>query len=701
MEQKQFNRRVAGLLSLFGVFCALFLVVLWNTQIVHGADYAARAAKKIARTETVEASRGSIFDRYGRLLVGNKLSYRVRLDSSLMGDDAQRNETLLHLLRLCREHGVEWEDTLPITRGPVSHYQLLEASQTQRTRFTRLCDAMKWSDVQANRVLAYIDAGTDALWEGSEPSARDLLSQMRETFQVPEDLSASESRDLLGVLYELTLRKKDIARVEYLFTEDVEIGFITAVKEAGLAGVLIEPTTVRQYNTEYAAHILGRVGSISDTEWEEYKAKGYAMDEKVGKDGVEAAFEDYLRGTDGVRAVETNNTGKVVSESWLMDEQGNERLPQPGDNIVLTLDIRLQEAVERALAQHIPAIKTAEGGAAVVIDVQDASILASASYPTFSLETFSKDFAALNVDPLKPMMNRAFTGIYAPGSTFKMVTAIAGLQEGIITPATKIVDTGRYLYYRDYQPQCWIYRQSGGTHGPQTVSQAIKNSCNVFFYDVGRRMGITKLGQYARLFGLGEPTGVELPEKTGVVAGPEYTQSLGGVWTDGSTLPAAIGQENNQFTPLQLANYIATLANGGKHHEAHLLKSVKSYDNSTVLYEKEAKLIDAIPIEPANLKAVKDGMLAMASSGSAGVHFAKVGVPVAAKTGSAQVTGSVANAVFVAFAPYDDPEVAVAVVAEKGGAGGELAVVAADILAYYFQTEEHLETLPGENTLIR
>jgi len=700
LEERRLLSRTGTLLILGSALLILFFVVLYELQIVSGAEYAAKANQQIARTETVEASRGRILDRYGRELVGNKLSYRVKLDTSLMGDEEQINETLLSLLELCRQYDVEWEDTFPVEVYSPYRYTLTTAGETVRTRLTRLCQSMKWTDPELDRLLEQIEGGTGALLE-TEPSAGNLINQMSEKLEFPQGISPRERRDLLGVRYELLLRARDIARVEYVFAREVEIEFITAVKESNLAGVLIEPTTVRVYNTPYAAHILGRVGSISDTMWEEYKELGYNMDDTVGRDGAEAAFEEYLRGTDGIRAVETNSTGKVVNESWLVNEAGEELIPQPGDNVILELDIRLQEVVERSLAEHIPALKEAQKGAAVVIDVDTAGVLASASYPTFDLASYSKNFNELMEDPLQPTFNRAFMGLYAPGSTFKMVTAIGGLEEEIITPYTKIVDTGRYTYYKDYQPQCWIFRQQGGTHGPQNVSQAIKNSCNVFFYDVGRRLGIDKLGDYARLFGLGEYTGVELPEAKGVVAGPEFTQSIGGKWNAGSTLPAAIGQENNQFTPLQLANYIATLANGGAHYSTHLLKSVKSADFSTVLLERGPELVDAINIKEENLEAVKAGMLELTETGSAARYFRDLDVQVGAKTGSAQVAADEeSNAVFVAFAPFDDPQVALAIVVERGGSGSELGAIAADILTYYFHAEETLEAPDVENTLI-
>jgi penicillin-binding protein 2 len=514
-------------------------------------------------------------------------------------------------------------------------------------------------------------------------------------------LSDEDYRALIGILYELTLRSKEVAWVDYTFAQDVDIDFISKVKEAGLVGVQISAATVREYHTAAAAHILGRVGQMDKAEWQTYQSLGYSMDETVGKDGVEKAFEQYLHGEEGTRDIETNTSGKIISETYRTE-------PGPGENVVLTLDIRLQEAVEQSLSVRVPALTTADGeavaqGAAVaVVNVKNGEVLALASYPSFDLANFSAQYNDIASNPLNPLFNRATQGTYAPGSTFKMVTAVGGLEEEIITPETKILDTGKYTYYNDYQPMCWYYRQYGRTHGLENVSGAITDSCNVFFYDVGRRLGIAKLGDYAHLFGLGEATGIELPEKVGVVAGPEYTESIGQKWFEGNTLPAAIGQENNRFTPLQLADYVATLVNGGNHWSAHLLKEVKSSDFSTVVYDQQEKLLDTVEIDQANLDAVKKGMLAVTESGSVASYFKNLNVKVGAKTGSAQVsTESESNAVFVAFAPYDDPEIAIAIVVEKGGSGSELGAVANDILTYYFTAQDTLEAAVTEDTLLR
>lgn len=702
-DGKLVRRRLWVLLALFAVLVGAFAVVLYDLQIVHGAEYLERSKYKNVQTETVDTARGEILDSLGRVLVSNRLSYQVTLDTSLMGTAEQRNAILLELLDLCREQDVVWTDTLPVTaQAPFAYtsespFLIVstddEGVETKSlTRLGRLAVTLKW-----------LSADPTEKDDVELPTAEELVEMMCRSFAL-EGGATVENRAAVGVLYELNLRARDINRISYVFAQDVDIEFISLVKEHSLLGVQFETTTVRQYNTTYAAHLLGRVTQIPSEDLATYLELGYSMDATVGRDGVEKAFEKYLHGTAGERIIETNTSGKIVSESWRIDpETGEEQTPQPGYNVALTIDIRLQEMVERALAELVPTLEEAEGAAAVVVDMTG-GVLAMASYPTYDLANFYSIYNDLLEDPLKPMTNRATYGLYPPGSTFKMVTATGALEEGIITPTDKIRDTGRYLYYApSYTPACWIYNSTGGTHGLETVSDAIRDSCNVFFYDVGRRLGIDKLNEYARMFGLGESTGIELGESTGVVAGQEYTENvLRQPWYDGSTLAAAIGQENNQFTPLQLANYIATLVNGGNHYSAHLLKSVKSSDFSQVIYEYEPELRNTIDIDPVNLAAIKQGMLEVTESGSVARYFADLDVKVGAKTGSAQVSSVTAsNAVFVAFAPYDDPQIALCIVVEKGGSGSELGATAADIISYYFSSETSLEAELGENTLIR
>ena len=465
---------------------------------------------------------------------------------------------------------------------------------------------------------------------------------------------------------------------------------LARVKEEGLAGVSFTPAVQRVGSGTLAPHVLGRVGQMSPEEWEVYQDRGYAMDETVGKDGAEGAFESYLHGTPGQKVLETDKDGRITGET-------NAVQPQAGRDVTLTLDRDLQAAAETALAGFLDRHPQATGGALVALDVRDGGVLAMVSQPGYDAASFSADYAALSQDEAHPLMNRAVQGLYAPGSTFKLVTAAAALEEGFLTPETQILDTGRYTYYKSPQPQCWLYRQEGKTHGLETVSEAIADSCNIFFYDAGRRVGIDMLGQYARALGLGEKTGIELAgEQAGVVAGPEYTASVGGTWYEGSVLSAAIGQENNRFTPLQLAHMVATLVGGGDRWQVHLLQKVAGEA------PREKVRLGKVNLSPGNVAAIKEGMLAVTQSGSLAAAFQSLPVQVGAKTGSAQVDGEeTSNAVLVCFAPYEDPEIALAVVVEKGGSGMELAAIAADVLEYYFSTGTGLEAAAKENTLLR
>jgi len=688
LEHKQVRARVLVLAVLLVAVLGGFTWLLYDTQIIHGDAYLRQSQRKISNEETVEAARGIITDRYGRVLVGNRRTYQVDLDVSVMGTAAQCNANLLRLLTICREEGVVWTDNLPVsleepfvytTETPFS-YEAENEDGTRRTVLTylgRLAEARKgWS---------------------AEDTAGELIERFRTDYGM-EGLSAGEARMLAGVYYSLALLDNEII-YQYTFASDVGINFISRVKEENLPGVTIDTVTVREYQTEYAAHLLGRVGPIYAEKWEAYQAKGYNMNDTVGIDGVEYAFETYLRGIAGRRIVETNTSGKVVGETYT-------KVPEPGDNVALTIDIKLQEAVENALAAHVPTLDGAQKGAAVVVDVADGGILAAASYPTFRLATFSRDYNQLAADELQPMLNRAFMGTYAPGSTYKMVTATAGLEEGVITTRERILDTGVYTYY-DSRPACWLYNQSRRTHGYETVSEAIRDSCNVFFYETMVRLdnqaaGIETLNEYARRFGLGEYTGLEVSEEKGILAGPEFSESMGVTWYRGNMLSAAIGQSDNKFSPLQLANYVATLVNGGSNYKAHLLSGVKSYDFSELIYSYEPEVRSTVDIAPENLAAIKNGMLMVTTEGTVAKYFKNLDVPVGAKTGSAQVAGQEnSNAVFVCFAPFDEPEIAMAIVVEAGGSGSELGAIAADILAYYFSAGEAVEAVEGENELVR
>lgn len=766
MNTKQFHRRVWAIVLLLAIMVTGMGATLYDLQINNGDSYLRQTQKKIAETQSVPAARGNLYDRNGQVLVSNRVIYQVSLDVGLMDKDEERgrNETLLALFQIARTEGVEWTDNLPITKtAPFRfttddpYYAVSQDEDGKEvktlTRLGKLAVKMGWVDDPTkdpeaetetapakepgllDKLKSFLKGGTsaDTPKKSREPKplleAEALLGKMCESFSikgegavdrkkaakngetVPDlnigDMSKTDARALAGVLYELNLRSQDIyTAAEYVFATDVDIDFISRVKEQDLTGVVIEATTVRQYHTKYAAHLLGRVAQMDRNEWEYYKtvdADGdgvpdYQMNNVVGKEGAELAFESLLRGRPGTRKVERNTKGKIVAQDW-------QREPEPGANVVLTLDIGLQGYVENLLAEAVPKLESeeTEGAACVVLDVKGADVLAAASYPTFDLSNYAAELTEKAEDPLKPFLNRALNGLYPPGSTFKMLTAIAGLEEKIITPTTQIRDEGQYNYYGPNGPKCWIFRQYGSRHGLVNVTRAIEVSCNYFMFDVGRQLGIEKLDEYAAHFGLGEKTGIELSESAGVMASPEYTQSQGGTWYEGNTLSVAIGQESTQVTPLQLANYIATLVNGGTRNAVHLLKEVKSSDFSQVLQSYEPQVLDTIDIQDQNLKAVKAGMLALTTNNSSvRQYFQSLPFQAGAKTGSAQVSGqNESNAVFVCFAPYDDPEITVAIAVEHGGSGSELAGIAADVLRYYFSSQETREEIPAENTLIR
>lgn len=760
MNHKQFSRRVVGIVVVLAILLTFLCSNLYTIQYTNGAEYAEQSVAQVSETETVSASRGNILDRNGKVLVSNQVSYNVSLDLNLLGTEQKRCNTLLSLTQTAAELGITWTDTLPITTQPPFEYTVEDPFYTTSTdengktvyNFTslgKLAVKQNWitdpskqtaSDSGTEKEPGLLDKIKSFFGMGSStettqtqaepqalPTAEELLGKMCKSYNIAGDgkvdeskakangetvptlnigdMAPTDARTIAGILYELYYRTRVNSWPPYTFATDVSIDFITRVKELSLPGVEIETTSVRKYNTEYAAHLLGYTGPITSDTWPTYKEKGgYTMNDTVGISGAESAFESYLKGTSGQRAIERNGNGKIISSTWLTDAETGESLaPQPGQNVFLTIDIDLQQQVEDILTSGVASLqsKETEGAACVVLDVNSGDVLASASYPTYSLATFRQDYNDLVANPLNPLLNRALQGLYPPGSTFKMITAIGALEKNIVEPDTLINDEGRYTYYSSPQPQCWYYRQYGRTHGLQNVSDAIMNSCNYYFYEVGRRLGIDLLDQYAAMFGLGQKTGIELYEEAGVVASPAFTESLGGTWHEGNILSVAIGQESTQVTPIQLANYIATLVNGGTRYSTHLLKTVKSNDFSEVTYNYEPQVVSQIEIQDENLEAVKLGMLKLTTKGSVSSAFANVPVQVGAKTGSAQVSAQTnSNAVFVCFAPYDDPQIAVAIAVEHGGSGSELGKIAAQIVTAYFSVQGEQGVITQENTLV-
>ena len=480
----------------------------------------------------------------------------------------------------------------------------------------------------------------------------------------------------------------------YVLAEDIDTELISLLNDGDYAGAKITPSSVREYETTYAAHILGYLGDITaeDDYRNTLKPLGYAMNDKIGRSGVEAAFEEYLRGTDGVRVVSSNEEGKITGEYYSVE-------PVPGNTVELTIDLDLQQATEDALAAAITRMNEndpveSRGGAAVVLDVDTREVLAMASYPTYDLSTFrqSSIYAALNADPNRPFTNRATQGRYTPGSTIKPLTAVAALEEGVISPTERIRTPSFWAYPND--PTGSGTRCAGGDHGRLNVTEAITKSCNYFFAEMGYRLGMDTFLEYLHAFGLGEHTSIEIGDAAGTLPdnpeGRDYAP-----W-------AAFGQANQAYTPLQIANYIATLVSGGEFCQPHLLKAVKTYDNTEVVTVGETEPERQIDISDSTLEAVKKGMLGYTQPGGSVYNaFRSCVVTAGAKTGTSQLGGDqTENGVFVCFAPYDDPEIAVAIVIEHATWGSNVAPTGVEILNAYFAADEGGNAVTGENQLL-
>lgn len=749
-QQESHNFRLYFLGASLTAVLLVYLGVLYSVQVVHHQDYATQSVRSIARTETVEASRGIITDRNGRPLVSNRSSYNLTFDPSLLKDGEDQNEAILRLIQLCQSNGVDWIENLPVSRGLPYTYTLDElGDDVLKSRFLSYLKDLEHSREALTDYLLRHPETVAPQSEDDEPlpelpeaggemteeqeaarrrelggallerlsvkrlSARllvdagvtpqTLLEWMREDFGLSPALSLGEARLVLGIQYELYLRRLG-TRVAYILAEDIGMEFISLINDGGYAGAKVTSSYAREIETPNAAHILGMVGPIYATDdLEALRAKGYNGDDTIGRSGAEAAFEDYLRGADGRRVVSTNSDGKVTGEYYTKD-------PRPGSNVELTIDLDFQKAAEEALASTVSAMSekdgnTTRGAGLAVVRVGTGEVLALASYPLYDLSSYIQDGnyrARLNTDESRPLLNRATMGRYSPGSTYKPLIAVAALEEGAVTLTERIMDPGRWYYpdivegTRQWSWNCW----NRGGHGRLNVTQAITASCNTFFHELGYRLGIEKIDEYAEAFGFGRTTGIEIGDSTGLLAGPEEREARGGIWYGGDTVQAAIGQSDNLFTPLQMANYIATLVSGGKHYDAHLLKTVKTYDNSQVVAVGNQEPSNIVEISDSTLNAVKTGMHDLTKTTLA-PYFSSCVVDAGAKTGTTQLGGDITNnGCFVCFAPYDEPEIAVALVIEQGNAGAQLASTAVNVVNAYFTADEAETAVTGENQLL-
>ena len=668
-----FRGRSALLVALPMILACVVLFALYDLQVMKTDYYAAQSRNAVYSTETVAAARGEILDRYGRVLVSNRVSMDVTIERKRLVEGDDPNGAILGLIQLVQAAGYAYTDTMPVSRDAPFEY-LQDGQETFR------------------QYLDHFELEEDT-------TAEELLTWMRRHYAIPDSYSPAQARSTAGVRWELE-RRELFDGGTYIFSSDLDTTLISAISERTYPGVKIVTNSARQYNTAYAAHLLGRIGPIQPEDKDYYLDQGYPYNASVGLEGVEKAFESQLHGTNGVRVTVRSEDGQVI-DSYYQEE------PKAGNNVCLTIDLNCQQVVEDALSSEIEKInrnrlqnarageevQLAKSGAAVLIQVGTGDLLAAASYPTYDLANYSRDIAQLNSDPSRPLFNRAFQGTYAPGSTFKVVTATAGLKEGAISADTKIYDRGIIDEYEGYTYTCWVYP---GSHGTINVREALQVSCNYFFYIVGRTVGIDVLDRYAASYGLGQATGIELYEKKGTLASKEYKENeIGESWYVGDTLQASIGQSYHLFTPLQLASYAATIASDGKRYGVHILRSVMSADNGTVLDYVTPEILSEVGADAALYREIKEGMLMASRYGSASYVFRNYDIPVCSKTGTAQVNlDEVNNAVFIAFAPMDDPEIALAVVVENGANGYYLAEVARDIFDWYFHRQTEPSPIP-------
>jgi len=676
---------------------ALFIIQIHDPMIV---DDNQGTRRFITRRTTLVAARGNIYDRNGVLLASGRPSYNIKIDwRALTADRTRTNTVVQELIYAAMDEGLSYTDTFPVTRG--APFEFLTNMST----------------VQENRLAAYLD------FHNLDPdiNVSDLLAWLRNHYRIDFTVGILEARLIIGVRYELEVRAIVGTINPYVFAYDVDTDFVSYLEERGLNGVYAESSFVREYHTTSASHILGYTGRMTAEEYEIYRERGYPMDAIVGKTGAEFAFEEYLHGSPGEKITRLTDNGTVVSEEIL-------REPQPGQHVTLTIDINLQIAAEHALRTNIEAINAErlierlqsdlddedeednqiQGGAVVVTDVNTGEVLAAVSYPSFDLNTLVENWAFLNTDPAFPMLNRTTQGRYAPGSTFKMVTALAALRHvRDVTQYLPINCTGVFDRYADvgegFTAQCWFWGQHRVGHGNLYLEQAIERSCNFYFLQVsnwmpgGARGGAELLAETAMEFGLGIKTGLELPETAGTLALPEVREARGETgWYDADLLLAGFGQGDNRFTPVQLASYAATIGNGGTLYSLSILRQIRSSDFTETTHTHSPEILSQIE-ETDYLEIIQDSMVAVSRgrNGTARRVFGNYHVTVASKTGTVQIEGlAINNGLFVAYAPAEEPEIAISVIVEKGGSGAEIMAIARVVFEHYFASENAFRAVP-------
>ncbi len=687
------NLRYNTLTVLIYVVGIILIAQLFNLQIVHGAEYREQSNTRLTRESTLEAARGAILDKTGTPLVTSSMQFSLEMYKTKVDNDTL-NENILNMIQVLEKYSISYVDSFPININP---FEFKISDET-------LSQWKESNDLDENL------------------TAEQVFNEFRDKYKI-KNTDISEVRKIIAIRYELAQKGYSSTKAVTIATniprEAVAEFSENSSKFSGI-NIVVEP--VRSYTSgTLASHILGYASQISADEYETRK-NTYDQNDIIGKTGIEYVFEEYLKGKNGTKQIDMDVDGTTTAE-YISEEA------VAGSDVVLTIDANLQKVTEDALAANIQKIASggfgkaydAKAGACVVMNVNTGEVLAMASYPTYNPADFvggisNENWAKYRDDEAKPLVDKAIQNSYSPGSTFKMITAIAGLESGVINLNTRINDTGVYTKYSDYQPRCWYYTDYHRGHGYLDVSGAIEKSCNYFFYETADRMGIDTLVRFAKYFGLGTKTGIELQGETaGVVASKEARAELHPdepYWSAGHTLQAAIGQSDNEFSPLQMARYISMLVNGGHRVDVSIVKTIRNADGSEVSREEINKFVNSklgieeettedIEINQDYLNAVLQGMKSVTSDsgGTAYVRFRDFNVSVGGKTGSAEAAGNKVHAWFVGFAPFENPEIAIVVMVENGGHGNYTAEVVRDIMAEYFgmntqNVEEDMSAIP-------
>ena len=677
-ERKTAVRRMMLLIAAAAVIIGLYGFRLIFLQLVNGDSFRAQATNTTDYKFTVTAARGDIVDSKGERIASSTTGYSVVLNKLLMGDE-DLDTMLQKIVGLLGKNGESWNDSLLIGQPDAAgHYEFTAASDNAAEQ--KALAAMK-----------------DNLGLQQYATADDVMEKLVEDYDLA-DFSLYWQRVLSGIHYEMQLQAFSNVN-NFVMAENVSEATVATIKENSLSlpGVEIVETSTRSYEQgTVLPHVLGRVGKITAEKWKvtdengqvtyPLKEKGYNMNDIIGISGLESAYEDQLRGKDGVETITRNSDGVIVNTALTT-------VPEPGHTVQLTIDSEFQKAVDQALAKNVEWIKNtyadskqANAGAVVVIDVKTGGVLAASNYPSFDQNLYAAQYNEYSADENMPLFNRALQGLYTPGSTYKPSVAVAGLDTGLLNRNSTVNCTHIYTYYKDYRPRC---AQHGHGNGPIDVVNAIKWSCNIFFYDVGRRLTSDVYDAYAYKLGLGQRTGVEVSEALGHLTtknDSNYTESL--------DIQAAIGQGNTAVTPIQLATYAATLANRGTRYRTHFVKAILDSNTGETLEETQPEVMDVVEDKGETFDLVREGM-----KGVAQTIPALAGSPytIACKTGSPQrsegyYVGSTykhyTNAAMIAYGPAEDPEIAIGVVVEYGGAGARTGQLVADIFNAYYAMKD-------------